>query len=170
MAVLAGVLRPYDPVVWSSIDLTVRASTQVVDASRSPSALPFWLKFALGLAPAHPPPRGRASLSYFEAERSKIDENWFDNGFSVGSGHRNRKGAKPTGPWRCAGVTLPTDLVRGRDVRGAEVLFRGVLYEMRWSENGVLGCRFLCDSYGPSLFLRTTFATLKGSRLACFSF
>ena len=113
MAVLAGVLRPYDPVVWSSIDLTVTASTQVVDASRSLSALPFWLKFALGLAPAHPPPRGRASLSYFEAERSKIDENWFDNGFSVGSGHRNRKGAKPTGPWRCAGVTLPTDLVRG---------------------------------------------------------
>ena len=57
---------------------------------------------------------------------------------------------------------------QGRDVRGAEVLFRGVLYEMRWSENGVLGCRFLCDSYGPPLFLRTTFVTLKGSRLADF--
>ena len=103
MAVLAGVLRPYDPVVWSSIDLTVTASTQVVDASRSLSALPFWLKFALGLAPAHPPPRGRASLSYFETERSKIDENLFLATVLASVQASGPSGHKPTGPgrWLC---------------------------------------------------------------------
>ena len=55
----------------------------------------------------------------------------------------------------------------GRDVRGAEGLFRGVLQEMRWSVFLVSSdAGFLCDSCGPPLILRTTFASTKWTRLA----